>query len=44
MRTPAAPAAVTENNKTAVESSFSLFPRTDPDAEPTYKNEEKPKS
>ena len=44
MRTPVAPAAVTENNETAEESSFSFFPRTDPDGEPTYEDEEKPKS
>lgn len=44
MRTPAAPAAATETGETAGESSFSLFPRTDPDGEPTYDDEEKPKS
>lgn len=44
MRTPAAPAVAAESNETAEESSFSLFPRTDPDGEPTYEDEEKPKS
>lgn len=44
MRTPAAPTAATETGETAEESSFSLFPRTDPDGEPTYEDEEKPKS
>ena len=44
MRTPAAPSAVTESTDADEEPSFSFFPRTDPDGEPTYEDEEKPKS
>lgn len=47
MRTPAAPptpAAAADSGEGAEESSFSFFPRTDPDGEPTYEEEEKPRS
>lgn len=44
MRTPTSPTAATETADSAEEASFSLFPRTDPDGEPTYEDEEKPKS
>lgn len=47
MRAPAAPPAASdagETGETTEESSFSLFPRTDPDGEPTYEQEETAKS
>ncbi len=47
MRTPAAPptpTAAANAGEAADEPSFSLFPRTDPDGEPTYEEEEKPRS
>ena len=47
MRTPMAPpapAAAADSGEAAEESSFSPFPRTDPDGEPTYEDEEKPRS
>lgn len=43
MSAPATPAPATASDDTAEESSFSLFPRTDPDGEPTYEQEEAPK-
>lgn len=43
MNAPATPASGTDAGDTAEESSFSLFPRTDPDGEPTYEQEETPK-
>ena len=47
MRAPAAPPAAADSGETAEsaeEPSFSLFPRTDPDGEPTYEQEETNKS
>lgn len=43
MNAPATPAPGAGAGDTAEESSFSLFPRTDPDGEPTYEQEETPK-
>lgn len=40
MSAPASPAPGTAPDDTAEETSFSLFPRTDPDGEPTYEQEE----
>lgn len=40
MNTPASPTPTAASDEAAEETSFSLFPRTDPDGEPTYEEEE----